>query len=463
MQADASRRGAVVFGLTLVLGGCASVGPAAASKGAASKPVWMVVQAVEGSAAQLDAFESLLVEAGVEDLHQLPQRRRPLDQGSATRLLAMLLERPVPLRCFPQRMGACFLLREVMERGGEVDRGELNRRVERFRHVVVLRPDGYLAWVLNGRTQQRAGPGQVEFKDGVFKANGFVLGQFYSGLWGALRPVDAQMRPLPGTPPMGEVYDDGDVFGRVMDGAEEAFFALAMAVGKFLSRPVDGIAALKDLPAGVAALIVSSPGYLERFTLMTAGEQIREVSRLATTLLTAFAGGGAVSAGLTRSLGGMEVAGLSLSAQGTLTLGRVVIPAGGAATVLTAGVGLPIVLPSAAVPEPDWPAANTGPKLLAPPSTIKHHIFNKFRGFSPASQKYRDFFKKHGIDVDKYTVEIPEKMHTEFIHGRENNWTTRWKQWIDVNPNATTTEVYQFGGTLMDEYGLSGLPLVPYK
>jgi hypothetical protein len=100
--------------------------------------------------------------------------------------------------------------------------------------------------------------------------------------------------------------------------------------------------------------------------------------------------------------------------------------------------------------------------VLAQPATIKHHVFNKFRGSSPASQRYRDFFKKHGIDVDKYTVEIPEKMHTEFIHRGGNNWTTRWKQWIDANPNATTAEVYQFGGKLMDEYGLSGLRLVPY-
>jgi hypothetical protein len=203
--------------------------------------------------------------------------------------------------------------------------------------------------VLSGRTQQRAGPGQVEFKNGVFKANGFVLGQFYSGRTGAYFPVDAQMEPLPGSPLLGEVYDDGDLFNRSMDGVEEAFFALAMAIGKFLSRPLDGIAGLSKLPAGVAALLASSPEYLERFKLMTSGEQIQVVSRLTTTLLTMFAGGGAVSAGLTRGLGGMEVAGLSLSAQGTLALGRVVVPAGGIATVLAAGAGAPIVLqPTAA-------------------------------------------------------------------------------------------------------------------
>ena len=55
-------------------------------------------------------------------------------------------------------------------------------------------------------------------------------------------------------------------------------------------------------------------------------------------------------------------------------------------------------------------------------------------------------------------------MHQKFIHRAGNNWTTRWKEWIDQNPNATTKEVYQFAGKLIDEYGLSGnVGIVPYK
>jgi hypothetical protein len=86
-------------------------------------------------------------------------------------------------------------------------------------------------------------------------------------------------------------------------------------------------------------------------------------------------------------------------------------------------------------------AAKSGTKLLPAPNTIKHHIFNKFRGTSLKSQKYRDFFKKHNIEVDKWTVEIPENMHKSQIHALGKNWTTRWKQWIDANPNASTKEV----------------------
>ncbi|RME56821.1 DUF2380 domain-containing protein, partial [Candidatus Parcubacteria bacterium] len=102
-------------------------------------------------------------------------------------------------------------------------------------------------------------------------------------------------------------------------------------------------------------------------------------------------------------------------------------------------------------------------KANASTKTVKHHIFNKFRGKSPVSQKYRNFFKQHGIEVDKWTVEIPEALHKDWIHKAGQNWTTRWKRWIDANPNATTREVYQFAGQLMDEFGINHLPLVPYR
>ena len=44
------------------------------------------------------------------------------------------------------------------------------------------------------------------------------------------------------------------------------------------------IAALSQLPQGVAALVLHSPEYLERFQLMTRGEQIRTLSRLTVTM-----------------------------------------------------------------------------------------------------------------------------------------------------------------------------------
>src|SRR5262245_41615864 len=139
---------ALLVPLMALGGGCVSVETAATPK-KVSSPSSMTVPAtarvhiiqaawpgeaarvVTGSVVMLDAFEGLLVQAGLDGIDQLPPRDRTLDREGATRLLALLLDKPLPLSSFPQRMGACFLLREALERG-PVSRDELNRRVDRF-------------------------------------------------------------------------------------------------------------------------------------------------------------------------------------------------------------------------------------------------------------------------------------------------------------------------------------------
>ena len=105
---------------------------------------------------------------------------------------------------------------------------------------------------------------------------------------------------------------------------------------------------------------------------------------------------------------------------------------------------------------------NNTVRALPAPDTVKHHIFNVFRGSSPKSQKYRDFFKKHGIDLDANTVELTVNEH-KLVHQAGNNWITQWKRWIDANPNATTKEVYQQAGRMMDAHGIANKPIVPYR
>ena len=102
------------------------------------------------------------------------------------------------------------------------------------------------------------------------------------------------------------------------------------------------------------------------------------------------------------------------------------------------------------------------PSLLPAPKMVKHHIFNKFRGQSIVSEKYREFFKNHKINVDDFSISIPETMHRSKIHAAKNNWTTEWKVWIDRNPNATTKEVYQKAGEMMDRYGVNHVPIIKY-
>ncbi|MGE6763834.1 Tox-REase-5 domain-containing protein [Corallococcus interemptor] len=305
-----------------------------------ARPVRTVAMA---DVTQSDIWERLLTNAGLD-----ARDERPLGGGltpaQAARLLDVLMGKPVTLSDFPPRMAVGFILREVMD-GGEVTRQELLRRVERFsrEQIAVLRPDGYLAWALTGRTQQKVAP--VEWKDGAFRAHGFELGCFYSGKGGVFRATDAQLQGSDWRP-LAEVYDDADVLSRTLDGAEDAFVELYHALGQLLTRPVDSIAGLSNLPAGVAALIVSSPMYWERFQSMSRGEQIREVSRLATGLLMT---GGAASA-TTRTLKGVSLGAevsvpvLSLSAEGALALERVAAPAGRAAAVLSGGPGAAILL-----------------------------------------------------------------------------------------------------------------------
>ncbi|RKH42139.1 hypothetical protein D7X12_16515 [Corallococcus sicarius] len=293
----------------------------------------------------LDAFETLLVRAGLEELDGLPLRRNPFTPEDALEVLGRLMERPVTLGTFPPRMAAGLLLREVLE-GGEVSRETLLLRVQRFarEQVAVLRPDGYLAWALDGSTQQKVAP--VTWKDGAFRAGNFELGRFYSGRSGVFRHADAQLRTVPG-PPLAEVYDDADVLSRTLDGAEDAFAEMAVALGTLLSHsPAEALAALRHLPSGLVALIASSPDYLERFQYMTRGEQLQEAARLTTSVIATWGTASATTRTVRGLLASTEatVPVLSLSAQGALVLERVAVPAERSAAVLSGGPGAAVIL-----------------------------------------------------------------------------------------------------------------------
>lgn len=68
------------------------------------------------------------------------------------------------------------------------------------------------------------------------------------------------------------------------------------------------------------------------------------------------------------------------------------------------------------------------------------------------------------MDLDAKIIHIPENLHKQIHAAGDNcNWATKWKRWIDAHPNATTKQVYQQAGRMMDEYGLSGYPILPYK
>lgn len=83
-------------------------------------------------------------------------------------------------------------------------------------------------------------------------------------------------------------------------------------------------------------------------------------------------------------------------------------------------------------------------------------------------QQFKKFFEKRGINIDNYTVSVGETTHLKGLHGKGNagvpgRWNQRWQAFVENNPQANSTEVYQFGGQLMDEYGLSNLHIHGYK
>jgi hypothetical protein len=222
---------------------------------------------------------------------------------------------------------------------------------------------------LTGQTQQRVG--LVEWKDGAFRAHAFEVGRFYSGRNNmAFFAVDEHLREKQGSIVLAEVYDDADVISRVLDGAEESFVELALAIGKLVVHPIDSAAELAQLPEALAQLIENSPEYLERFRLMTRGEQIKALAKLSTTLLSTYGAAGNTTrmvAGAGRGMEALSIPALSLTAQGMLAMERVAVPAGRAVTALSGGPGAAIILQRAGdAARRGRPAPSEGPGQWGP-------------------------------------------------------------------------------------------------
>ena len=208
--------------------------------------------------------------------------------------------------------------------------------------------------------------GRVDWSRQAFRAGPFELGVFYASEGGTFRPTDARLRPVPG-PPLAEVHDDADVISRSLDGAEESLAELSLALGQLLMHPVDSLAALRHLPAGVAALVGSSPEYFERLRSMTRGEQVKALSKLTTSLLSTVGAAGATTRTLRGAAEGLHatVPALRLSVDGVLRVESVVVPVGRAVTVLSDGPGAVIVLhraqSSGSTPSPPAGPGQWGP------------------------------------------------------------------------------------------------------
>lgn len=98
-------------------------------------------------------------------------------------------------------------------------------------------------------------------------------------------------------------------------------------------------------------------------------------------------------------------------------------------------------------------------RLLSAPKMTDHHIF---------PQQFIRYFEEKGIDIHKYTISIGETTHLKGIHGSgyggmPGRWNKKWEQFISNNTEATSKDIYQFAGKLLDEYNLNTLTIHGYK
>lgn len=110
-------------------------------------------------------------------------------------------------------------------------------------------------------------------------------------------------------------------------------------------------------------------------------------------------------------------------------------------------------------------ARSSGPitdpsRILPSPKFNKHHIF-------PQDPKFTKYWDKAQIKVNEYTLEIERTTHLKGVHGKgllelPGRWNNRWSKFFTDNPGATAKQIYQQAGIMMDEFGLSDLPIVPY-
>jgi RHS repeat-associated protein len=109
-------------------------------------------------------------------------------------------------------------------------------------------------------------------------------------------------------------------------------------------------------------------------------------------------------------------------------------------------------------------AAEAVKPLLEEPAIQFHHIF---------PQQFGDFFSNAGVKIHDFTVALEQTTHLSGVHGEggfvgpggvtmPGGWNALWDAFIRANPMASAKEIYQYAGDLMDQFGLSGLPIVPY-
>jgi len=263
--------------------------------------------------------------------------------AEAERLITGITTTPATLSAYGPRVLALRLLRQIVGAGGSVSVTTLAARIRDFKSITVMRPDGYLARLNDGSALQRFG--EVEFSDGQLKAGYLDVGAFYYNDEGVLYHMDEMLQRTGSS--VGELGLEHDLPNKALDGVADAGMALASGLAKLLLHPIQSIQDLAKLPLAVKLLIINAPVYWDRFKAMPLGDQVREVSRIVTTLVTLYGSAAGTTTRLAAAagdLGSISIRALVLAEDGTLAVASVVVPVGAMATAMSSGPGAVFIM-----------------------------------------------------------------------------------------------------------------------
>lgn len=309
-------------------------------------------------AAPVDEVQGLLEHAHLSGAPSLAVGQ-PLTPPHALALWGALLQTPASPRTFAPRTVLAWLVREPLASGQPLPYAALLAHAARFRPLVVVRPDGYVTSALTGAPIARLGTPSL--LAGELYVQRLRSGAFYFDSGGVYFAVDAGLgrHGLP----LGERPLARDPATAALLGAEDALEQMARALAFLLVHPVRSLEGLRQLPASVASLLASSPDYFAHYGALNREDQVREAARLATHLLTLQGGTASLAPRLTQAT---RLPVLSVSAQGTLVVREVALPAG--ALTVTVGAGAAsaslVLMAQAGAPPPgnaSWPPPTSGP------------------------------------------------------------------------------------------------------
>ncbi|HYH94735.1 Tox-REase-5 domain-containing protein [Hyalangium sp.] len=344
---------------------------------------------IQSSVMDVDYFQGLMVRAGVPP-HALPKDGHRITQDEALQLLSWLLSADVKMRDFgPWRM-ASHLLWEVVTGEETVSRRELYERMHRFASLLVLRPDGYLVLATTGEALQYVDT--VRLEDGALRSEGFEVGPFYTVVQRRfLYSVDGSLTRHPDARVAGIFNPDDEVLGPAVEGAGLAVADTVTGIVSLVLHPGESLEGLAQLPSSVHALIENSPESWEHFRSIPSGEQVRDVSRLLTNVLITCGTAGAGSARAASAVGRFSRLGvpvLTLSAEGTLAVSRVAVPAQSLVTAVSTGTGALLILHMSARGTGSG-SGDSGSKRWTPPMGGPGKWVRKGEGMKPGARKYQ--------------------------------------------------------------------------